>query len=44
MMLLQKLLTSSVSDIDNIGSESINRRAKYRQRIKYGLRNRFRSE
>ncbi|XP_035222185.1 uncharacterized protein LOC118195060 [Stegodyphus dumicola] len=44
MMFLQELPSSGVPDMDYVDSKELNRRAKYRQRIRHDLRNRFRNE
>ncbi|GFT64242.1 DUF5641 domain-containing protein [Nephila pilipes] len=44
MMFLQELPSSGIPDIDSVDSKLLSRRAKYRQRIRDNLRNRFRSE
>ncbi|GFT75237.1 DUF5641 domain-containing protein [Nephila pilipes] len=43
-MFLQEILSSGISDINYVNCKLLNRRVKYRQRIRDNLRNRFRSE
>ncbi|GFS80424.1 integrase catalytic domain-containing protein [Nephila pilipes] len=44
MTFLQELSSSGIPYIDSVDSKLLNRRAKYRQRIRDNLRNRFRRE